>query len=244
VGDAASLLALGEGFRILNRDLVDFALVGGTESKLNALNFVRQSLFQPLTTTNNDKPEKAVRPFNEDRDGTVLGEGSAALTLEELNHAKNRGAKIYAEVCGFASGFDHARQGKAIARALRRAMDEAGITPADVDHVNAHGLGTVESDIWEANGIREVFGADVPVWGLKGYLGALGPAASLIELAGSILALRHGQLPPTLNADRPDPALGINVHRAARPIRKPYVVKLNFSDLGQVGAIVIRKFDE
>ncbi len=244
VGDAASLLALGEAYRILNRDLVDFVVVGGTESKINPLNFVRQSLFQPLTTTKNDTPEKALRPFDRDRDGTVLGEGAAAFTLEDLEHAKRRGAKIYGEVCGFACGFDRDRKGKIISRVIRKAMAEAGITPADVDHINAHGLGAPESDLWESAGIRDVFGKDVPVWGLKGYLGALGPADSLIELTGSLLAFQRNQLPATLNCERPDPACGIQVHnKEGRPIARPYVVKINFSDLGQVGAIVIRKWD-
>jgi len=243
VGEAASLLAMGEAYRILNRDLVDFVLVGGTESKLNALNFVRQSLFQPLTTTRNDTPDKAVRPFDRDRDGTALGEGSAVFALEELEHAKARGAKIYAELCGFACGFDRDRKGKAIAKVIRKAMAEAEITPADVDHVNAHGLGTVESDIWEAAALRDVFGKDVPIWGLKGFLGALGPAESLIELTGSILALQHGHLPAAINSDNPDTALGLQIHNSGtREIKKPYVVKLNFSDLGQVGAVVIKKY--
>lgn len=244
VGDAASLLALGEAFRILNRDLVDFVLVGGTESKLNPLNFVRQSLFQPLTPSGNDAPGKAVRPFDRDRDGTVLGEGAAAFTLEELEHAKRRGATIYAEVCGFASGFDRDRKGKGIARVVRKALDEAGVTPDEVDHVNAHGLGTVSADRWEAQGLREVFGDKTPVLGLKGYLSALGPAGSLVEMVGSILALRKGELPATLNCENPDPELGIQINRGPRRVARPYAVKVSFTDLGQTGAVVIRKWDE
>ncbi|MCE9532940.1 MAG: beta-ketoacyl-[acyl-carrier-protein] synthase family protein [Planctomycetes bacterium] len=244
VGDAASILALGEAFRILNRDLVDFVLVGGTESKLNPLNYARQSLFQPVTTTRNETPAKAVRPFDSGRDGTVLGEGATAFSLEELGHAQKRGAKILGEVCGFAAGFDRDRDGKSIARVIRRAMDDAGITPADVDHVNAHGLGTLESDAWEAKAFREVFGKDVPVFGMKGYIGALGPAGGLTELLASFLAFQHGVLPPTLNCEQVDPLLGIQVHQESmRPIRKPYAVKISFSDLGQVGAVVIRKWD-
>ena len=244
VGDAASLIALGEAFRIINRDLVDFVLVGGTESKLNPLNFVRQSLYQPLTSTRNETPESALRPFDRNRDGTVLGEGAAAFGLEELEHAKRRGAKIYAELCGFAAGFDRDRQGKTIAKVIRRALAEAGATPSDVDHVNAHGLGTQDSDQWEANAIREVFGRDTPVVGLKGYLGDLGTAGSVVELVASLLALQKGQLPPTLNCENPDPACGIAVHNnGMRAVTKPYVVKISFSDIGQVGVAVIRKWD-
>jgi 3-oxoacyl-[acyl-carrier-protein] synthase II len=243
-GDAASVLALGEAFRILNRNLVDFMLVGGTECKINPLNFVRQSLFQPMTTSANNAPEQAVRPFDRDRTGTVLGEGAAAFALEELETARRRGAKIYGEVCGFACGFDRDRQGKIFARVIRKAMAEAGITPADVDHVNANGLGTAEADLWEAQGLREVFGKNVPILGLKGYFGTLGPAAGMIEMIGSVLALQNGRVPATLNCPNPDPACGIDVQREAlRPLAKPYVVKINFNDLGQVGAVVLRRWD-
>jgi 3-oxoacyl-[acyl-carrier-protein] synthase II len=220
-------------------------LVGGTESKMNALNFVRQSLFQPLTATHNDSPEKAVRPFDRNRDGIVLGEGAAAIVLEELGHAQRRRAKIYAEVCGFASGCDLDHQGKVIARVIRRALDEAGITPADIDHVNAHGLGTKDNDLWESKGIREVFGDRTPVWGLKGFLSALGPAASAVEMVGSILALWNGILPAMINCEDPDPLCGLKIHnRGTRPIAKPYALKLNFTDIGQIAAVVLRRWDQ
>jgi 3-oxoacyl-[acyl-carrier-protein] synthase II len=127
---------------------------------------------------------------------------------------------------------------------IKRALNEAGIAPSDVDHVNAHGLGTREADSWEASAIREVFGNQTPVWGLKGFLGALGPAGSAVELVASLLAFKHGQMPATLNCENPDPACGIQVHhRGARVVAKPYAVKINFTDLGQVGALVIRRWD-
>lgn len=244
VGDVSSLLALGEAYRVLNRNLVDFMLVGGTDSKINPLNFVRQSLFQPLTGTHNGSPEKAVRPFDRDRDGIVLGEGAAALGLEELSHAQRRGAKIYAEVCGFASGCDLDHQGKVVAKVIRRALAEAQIRPEDVDHVNAHGLGTKETDLWEARALHDVFGDRTPVWGLKGFLSALGPAASVVELVGSILALQNGTLPAMINCDNPDPACPIRVHnKGTRPIGKPYVLKLNLTDIGQTAAVVLRRWE-
>ena len=244
VGDVSGLLALGEAYRILNRDLVDFMMVGGTESKINPLNFVRQSLFQPLAQNYNDSPEKALRPFDRDRNGIVLGEGAAALGLEELGHAQRRGARIYAELCGFASGCDLRHKGMVVAKIMRRAMDEAGITPDDVDHVNAHGLGTKDADVWEAKAIRDVFGDRTPIWGIKGFLGALGPGASTIELVGSILALQYGILPAMINCENPDPGLGIRIHNEGiRPIAKPYVLKLNFTDIGQTAAVVLRRWD-
>lgn len=244
--DVASLLALGEARRIIERDMADCFLVGGTESKLNPLSLARHNLFQPLSRRN-DAPEAALRPFDIGRDGTVLAEGAAVFILEELGHARNRGATISAEVVGFASGFDRALDGKVLAKVMKRAIAEAGITPADIDHVNAFGLGTIASDIQEAAAIREVFGsvsAVVPVWSPKANIGSTGAAGGLLELAASVLALQHGFLPPTLNSDAVDPACGLPVHtHGMRPIRTPYALKISMTDLGQCGVAVIRKFD-
>jgi 3-oxoacyl-[acyl-carrier-protein] synthase II len=243
-GDASSLLALGEAWRSLERNLVDFTLVGGTESKLNPLNFARQSLFQPLSKRNNE-PARALRPFDRDRDGTVLGEAAAVFGLEELDHARKRSAQIYAELVGFASGFDRSKEGAVMAKVMRKALAEAGIGPSDVDHVNAHGLGTPEHDRWEARAIRDVFGNSTPVWGIKGNIGATGPAGGLVELLGSVLAFRRGQLPATLNFENADPGCPIAVHGSGiRAVTKPYALKLSFTERGQVAAAVIRKWPE
>src|SRR5262249_24554886 len=157
----------------------------------------------------NDAPEKACRPFDRDRDGTVVAEGAGVLAVEDLEHAKGRGARIYAEMLGFGAAFDLKRDGSGLGRAIRTALEQAGIGPEDVDHVSAHGVGMVQSDVWEARGLAAVFGQckpPVPVLGLKGYIGTLGAGSGITELVGSILALRHGQVPPTLNCDAPDPA--------------------------------------
>src|SRR5205823_7221833 len=120
-----------------------------------------------------------------------------------LEHARKRGAaRIYAEVVGFGASFDAKKTGAGIARAVRTALNEAGIGPNDVDHINAHGLGSVDSDAWEAHGLYEVFGGckpTVPVYAAKSAIGNLGSAGGVTELALSVLALHHGQLPPTLN---------------------------------------------
>src|SRR5262249_1500106 len=147
-------------------------------------------------------PEKVSRPFDRWRDGYVVGEGSAVYTLEELEHARRRGAKIYAELVGYGAAFDRDRDGKGLARALRAALNDAGMGPEDVDHINAHGLSTVAEDIWEARGIQEVFGncaEPVPVFAAKSYFGNMGAGAGLVELTASILALQQGVLPATLN---------------------------------------------
>jgi 3-oxoacyl-[acyl-carrier-protein] synthase II len=241
--DAAGLLALGEAYRIIQRDVADLFVVGGCESKMNPLSQTRHNLFQQLSKRN-DEPEKAHRPFDRDRDGSVLGEAAGTFVVEELGHAQKRGARIYAELAGFACGFDRARTGLVMAQVIRKALKQAGIRADDVDHVNAQGLAVDWSDRWEARAINEVFGPNTPVWSLKGNIGSSGAAAGTVELAGSVLALTHGQLPPTLNCDHPDPECPIHVHRdGMRNVAKLYAVKLNFTDMGQVGAAVIRRWD-
>src|SRR5262249_31195699 len=147
-----SLLALGEAYRILGRDGADFFLVGGCESKIHPVSLTRQCLFGHLSKRN-ATPEEACRPFDRDRDGTVIGEGAAVLVVEDLEHAKKRGAAPLAEVIGFGSAFDRGRDGTGLARAVRAALNEAGVGPEDVDHVTAHGLGMGKEDAWEAAGL-------------------------------------------------------------------------------------------
>src|SRR5262249_22994312 len=141
--DAAGVVVFGEALRIVQRGAADVMLVGGSESKIHPLSLSRFNAFAPLTKKSST-PETAVRPFDRDRDGTALGEGGAAFTLENLDHARKRGAKLLAEVVGFASGVDRGLTGATLTRVIRNALANAGIQPADVDHVNAHGLGVPE----------------------------------------------------------------------------------------------------
>lgn len=242
--DAAGVLAFGEALRILQRGAADLMLVGGTESKVNPLSLSRFNSFAPLSKKN-DAPEKALRPFDKDRDGTVLGEGAAVFGLENLDHAKKRGAKIAGEVIGFASGVDRGLTGTGLARVIRNAMTNAGIQASDVDHVNAHGTGAPGLDAFEARGIAAVFGRSVPVFTPTSRFGNMGAAAGVVELAASVLALKHGVLPGTLNHDTPDPACPVAVHTGApRPIAKPCVVKTAFTDLGQCAVLVVKRWEE
>src|SRR5947208_9427965 len=142
-GEAAGILAFGEALRILQRGAADFMLVGGTESKVNPLSMARFNSFGPLTHKS-DAPTRALRPFDRDRDGTVLGEAAAVFGLEDLGHARKRGAKVLAELVGFASGVDPRKTGAAFAKVIRNALADAGVQPPEVDHVNAHGSGAVE----------------------------------------------------------------------------------------------------
>jgi 3-oxoacyl-[acyl-carrier-protein] synthase II len=244
--EVAGVQALGEAYRILTRGEADLFLVGGADSKMNPLSMVRQSLFSRLSRRN-DSPEKACRPFDRHRDGIVIGEGGGCFVLEDLDHAKKRGAKIYGEVVGFAAGFDIKRNGTGLARVMRQALDEAGISPEEVDHVNAQGFGDIHADIWEAKGIREVFGhcsPVVPVFAAKGYFGNLGAGGGLVELSASLLALGHGVLPPSLNYEESDPECPIPVIAGTpRATVHKHVLKLSFTELGQCAAVVVRKFE-
>jgi 3-oxoacyl-[acyl-carrier-protein] synthase II len=242
-GEVAGVLAFGEAYRILQRDAADVMLVGGTDSRINPLSMSRFNQFAPLSKKGGD-PTKALRPFDRDRDGTVLGEAAAVFGLEELGTAKKRGAKVLAELVGFASGVDPKLTGTAFAKVIRNAMADAGIQPADVDHVNAHGSGAVALDVFEAKAINAVFGKDVPVFAPASFFGSTGPAAGVVETAASVLALHHGQLPGTLNHEHPDPACPVAVHTGApREVRKKYVVKTAYTDLGHVAAMVLRKWE-
>ncbi len=239
--DVAGLLALGEAFRIIGREGADFFLVGGADSRLGPLSLARNCLFQPLSKRN-DAPEKACRPFDRQRDGTVLGEGAGVLVLEELEHARKRGARIYAEVVGFGAAFDGKRSGAGLARALRAALAEAGIGPQDIDHVNASGFSTVPNDIWEARAIQEVFGnCRTPVFAAKSYFGSLGAGSATAELAASLLALKEGVVPRTLNYEEPDPECPVTVVAGTpRPMERPYFLKISFTEMGQCAAVVCR----
>lgn len=237
--DLASLLAVGEAVRVIQRDAADVMLTGGGDTRVDPISVTRYSLFGQLSRRN-DEPERACRPFDRARDGQVLGEGAGMLVLEDLDHARRRGARILAEVIGFAAGFDRGRTGVGLARVVRQALDRAGVAAAELDHVNAHAGGLVETDAWEAMGLREAV-ADVPVVAVKSYLGNLSAAGSVTELAASLLAGQPGGLVPgTLNHDADDPGCPVNVLREPRPLRQRCVLKVGGTERGQCAAAVLR----
>jgi 3-oxoacyl-[acyl-carrier-protein] synthase II len=239
--DVAGLLALAEARRTVARGRADLMLAGGADAKINPVTLLRHCLFSPLSRRQG--PEQACRPFDRGRDGTVLGEGGGALLVEELEHARRRGARVYAEVVGCGAAFDCGRTGHGLARAARTALAEAGVGPGELDHVNAQGYGTRDGDAWEARGLREALGGrPVPVFAAKGYFGNLGPGAGAVELAASLLALAHGTLPATLNCDAPDPECPVAVSRRPRPVERPYFLKVGCTELGQCAAVVCRRW--
>jgi 3-oxoacyl-[acyl-carrier-protein] synthase II len=240
--DAASLMALGEAFRLLTRGGADVLLVGGADTRINPYSGARHVLYSELSRRA-DAPEKACRPFERQRDGGVLSEGGAVLVIEELEHARRRRARIYAEIAGFGAAFDRSRDGAGLARAVQAALAEAGIRANELDHVNAHGASTVGGDALEARGLVQALdGRPVSVFAPKSYFGDLGAGASAAELAASLLALVDGVLPATLNYDEPDPACPVAIARVARPVARPYVLKVGLTERGQCAAVVVRRW--
>lgn len=238
--ETAGLLALGEAFRLLGRNAADYFLVGGCDSRVNPLSQSRYNSFAPLTTTHDATPEQAVRPFDADRDGSVIGEAAAVFGLEALDSATARGAKVYAELAGFASGYDKSKKGDILAKVIGHALRDAGISPDEVDHVNASAGGIPATDAWEARGIRAALG-DVPAVAYKANVGNTGAASGLVELAASVLALHGGQLPGTINCPKVAADCPVSVQTGSRAVAKPAAVKISLTEAGQVAVAVVRR---
>ncbi|HEX8360865.1 MAG TPA: beta-ketoacyl-ACP synthase II [Longimicrobium sp.] len=208
---ASGAIAVGDGWRMIRDGEVEVVVAGGVEAPLAPLCYGAFAIIRAMSTRNDD-PGRASRPFDAARDGFVMGEGAAVLVLEELEHARARGARIYAEVLGFGTSNDAHHMtaprpdGAQAARAMRRAMELGGIGPEDVDWVNAHASSTPLNDSTESRVIRTVLGehADrVPVSGTKGYHAHCLGATGTIEAAVSALAIQRGWIPPTLNLESP-----------------------------------------
>jgi len=245
--------ALGESSEIIRRGDADIMLAGGTEA----------GLFEPLIggfasmralSTRNDDPERASRPFDTGRDGFVVAEGSGVVVLEELRHAQDRGAPIFAELVGYGATADAshitlpAPGGMGAVRAARRAMEKAGLVPDDIQHVNAHATSTPEGDKAELQAIKTMFGAHasrVAVTANKSMLGHTLGAAGAIEAIATIQAMRHSIVPPTINLDDPDPAadgLDLTPGTAARhDIR--FGLSNSFGFGGQNTALIFKRWD-
>lgn len=205
--------AIGDAFRLIQRGEVQAAITGGTEAAVTPLSMAGFSAMKALSTRN-DTPEQACRPFDRDRDGFVMGEGAGILVLEELEHARARGAKIYAEIVGYGLTCDAhhmtnpAPGGEGAARAMRLALKDAGLQPGDVQHINAHATSTPVGDIAEVQAIKSVFGEHAPrlaISATKSMTGHLLGGAGGIATVATALAIHHGWVPPTLNLDNPDP---------------------------------------
>jgi 3-oxoacyl-[acyl-carrier-protein] synthase II len=247
---ASGTHALGEAFHLIRRGIQHAVITGGAEAPITPLGVGGFAAMKALSTRN-EEPERASRPFDKERDGFVVGEGSGMMILEEREHALQRGAKIYAEVIGYAANGDAfhmtapAPEGEGAARCMRLALKDARITPIDVDYINAHGTSTEYNDANETTAIKAVFGeqaAKLAVSSTKSMTGHLLGAAGAVEGVFSALALHHGMLPPTINYENPDPACDLDyVPNQARKRDIKVVLSNSFGFGGTNGCIIFRR---
>jgi len=244
---AAGTQALGEAWLAIRDDRADAVICGGYDSMVNPLGVGGFCMLEAMSQAN-ELGAAASRPFDVRRDGFVLGEGAGFFVFEELEAARARGAHIHAEVLGYASTLDAYRvtdpppdHAQAV-RAMQRAIAEAGLTPGDVDYINAHGTATPKNDPAEALAIRTVFGDHalrVPVSSTKSQIGHLIGAAGAVELCAGLFALERGLLPATINLDQPDPECQLNhVARSPRPAEVKTFLSNSFGFGGQNACIV------
>jgi 3-oxoacyl-[acyl-carrier-protein] synthase II len=246
--DASANLAVRESASIITRGWADVMITGATGARVHPVKAIHTLLWHDFASETDD-PLTCVRPFDVTRCGTALGEGSCTLIMENEQHAQGRGAAILGTFLGAGtscvadkSGRPNIRQ--ALANAMRSALCVAGIRPEEVGHINAHGLGGRLSDLEEARAIHDVFGAygsKVPVVGLKGFLGNTGAGDGALQIAASLLALKNGCLPFTLNCTRPDPECNLNVVRGQpQPTTNKVFLSANFTRIGQASVVVAR----
>ena len=248
---AASSQAIGEAVEIVRRGEADVMLSGGTHSMIHPFGVTGFNLLTALSTRN-DEPTRASRPFDNDRDGFVLGEGAAMVVLEELEHAKRRGARIHGEVIGYGSTADAYRitdthpEGRGAAACITMALADAGLGTGDIDYINAHGTSTDVNDKVETLAIKKVFGErayKIPVSSTKSMLGHLIAAAGATELIVCLLAIRDGVLPPTINYETPDPNCDLDyVPHKAREGKCDRALSNSFGFGGQNIALIVSRF--
>ena len=216
---------IGDAYRLIQRGDADVMVAGGAEAAVTTLGVAGFAASKALSFRN-DEPTKASRPFDKDRDGFVLGEGAGVVVLEELDHARRRGARMYAEVIGYGMNSDAyhitapSEDGEGAVRCMQLVLKDAAIAKDEVDYINAHGTSTM-ADAIESKAIKQVFGErayQIPVSSTKSMTGHLLGAAGGIEAVFSVLALYHGVIPPTINLDHPDPECDLDYvpHKARR----------------------------
>ncbi len=228
-------------------------ICGGVESTITPMAVSGFNAMRALSTRN-DEPEKASRPFDRDRDGFVIAEGTGMLLLEELEHAKERGAKIYAEVIGFGASADAYHitapdeSGEGMAAAMRAALNEARVSPEEIDHINAHGTSTPLNDICETRAIKKVFGKhayNIPITANKSMIGHMLGAAGGAESVFSVLSLYYGKIPGTINLENPDPECDLDyVPEGTRDRKINYVLCNSFGFGGTNACILFKRYED
>ncbi|WP_422930561.1 beta-ketoacyl-ACP synthase II [Singulisphaera sp. PoT] len=250
---AASSQSIGEAVEILRRGDADVMLSGGTHSMIHPFGVTGFNLLTALSTRN-DEPTRASRPFDRDRDGFILGEGAGMIVLEELEHAKRRGARIHGEIVGYGSTADAFRitdshdEGRGAIACMREALADAQVNPEDVDYINAHGTSTAVNDSIETLAIKRTFGETaykVPISSTKSMMGHLIAAAGSVEAIVCLLAIRDGIVPPTINLDNPGPDCDLDyIPHVARRKKVDVTLSNSFGFGGQNIALIIKRFAE
>ncbi len=247
---ASGTIAVGDAFHAIREARADVMLAGGAEAPLAPMTYAAFSVIRAMSTRNDD-PAHASRPFDEARDGFVMGEGAAVLVLEERDRALARGAKLYAELVGYGFTNDAYHMtaprpdGRQAARAIRLALEDGRLAPGDVGYVNAHGSSTLLNDTTETAALKQVFGPHayrLSVSGTKGYYGHALGASGAIEAAICALAMQRRWLPPTINLERPDPACDLDCLPGEGRAAAPEVVVSNSFGFGGINAsLVLRR---
>jgi 3-oxoacyl-[acyl-carrier-protein] synthase II len=248
---AASSHAIGESFKIIQRGAAVAMITGGTEAVLTPLALGGFTSMRSLSTRN-EAPEKASRPFDRERDGFIMSEGGGIIILEELNHAVDRGADIYAEIVGYGMSADAYHftapdsEGIGAKLCMEAALKDAGLNPTDIDCINAHGTSTKLNDISETKGIKSVFddyASKIPISATKSMTGHLLGGAGVVEAIYSILAMKSGLIPPTINYEYPDPECDLDyVPNKARRANLRTVLSNSFGFGGTNSSLIFREF--
>jgi 3-oxoacyl-[acyl-carrier-protein] synthase II len=244
---------MGIAYDMIKYGQADYAVTGGSEAPVTRIGVAGFNAMKAMSTRNDD-PQTASRPFDKDRDGFVLGEGSGICMLEEYESAKNRGARIYGEIVGYGYSGDAYHitapdpDGGGVKLAMNAALNAAGIKPEDVDHINMHGTSTPLGDIAETNTIKQVFGdhaKNIHLNSTKSMTGHTLGAAGAIESLASVLAIYHGTIPPTINLENQDPECDLN-YTPNKPVVKDVKFALNnaFGFGGHNSTLVFKKFEE
>ena len=253
--EASSHHAIGEAFRTIQRGAADVCICGGAESKMNSMSLIRQDLFGRLTHQGNDEPEKACRPFDRDHSGTVASEGGGLVILEELEHARKRGVRLYGEVVGFGASSNTQSwrepdpQGRGIARAITMALDQAHMTAQDISMITAFGTGIGPFDSSEAAAIKSVFGArtrDTRALAIKGAVGNNGAGSGALDIAVSLLAMKNNTIPAAVGTERLADSceIGLVTGDAVDAKIDSFVSIAYAISGGQTAALVVRRIED
>jgi len=250
---ATGTQAIGEAFELIRNRRADFVITGGTESVIHDFAIGGFCVMRALPTSYNDRPAEASRPFDADREGFVFSEGSGVLVLEELEHALERGARIYAEVIGHASSGDGYHiaapdpEAKGPARTMRWALEDAGLSIEEVDYINAHGTSTSLNDSTETRAIKMVFGQrayQIPISSTKSMIGHAMGASGALEAIACIFTIHNGIIHPTINYETPDPECDLDyVPNQSRKADIKVALSNSFGLGGQNACLVLKKFE-